>query len=54
MTKEETIAVIKNELQCVQRDCCRLENECSKCDLVLPQEQIVEAYENVLNILGEI
>lgn len=47
MTVEE---VIENELKCVQRDCCRLENECAKCDLVLPKEEIINAYNKALKL----
>lgn len=50
MTVEE---VIENELKCVQRDCCRLENECAKCDLVLPKEEIINAYNNTLRLEKE-
>ena len=46
--------VIENELKCVQRDCCRLENECAKCDLVLPKEEIVNAYNEALKLQQEI
>ena len=46
--------VIETELKCVQRDCCRLENECAKCDLVLPKEEIVNAYNEALKLKEEI
>lgn len=45
--------VIENELKCVQRDCCRLENECAKCDLVLPKEEIINAYNKALKLETE-
>lgn len=45
--------VIENELKCVQRNCCRLENECAKCDLVLPIEEIINAYNEALRIKKE-
>lgn len=50
MTMQE---VIENELKCVQRDCCRLENECAKCDLVLPKEEIINAYNKALSLETE-
>lgn len=50
MTMKE---VIETELKCVQRDCCRLENECAKCDLVLPKEEIVNAYNEALKLEEE-
>lgn len=42
--------VIENELKCVQRDCCRVENECAKCDLVLPQSEITTAFNEALKL----
>lgn len=45
--------VIETELKCVQRDCCRLENECAKCDLVLPKEEIINAYNEALKLKEE-
>lgn len=45
------IDVIKTELACVQRDCCRVENQCAKCDLVLPVEEIISAYRKCINLL---
>ncbi|WP_178843767.1 hypothetical protein [uncultured Treponema sp.] len=45
--------VIETELKCVQRDCCRLENECAKRDLVLPKEEIVNAYNEALKLEEE-
>ena len=46
--------VIETELKCVQRDCCRLENQCANCDLVLPQEEIVNAYKQALKLKAQI
>lgn len=48
---KQPIEVIKNELMCVQRNCCRVENECAKCDLVLPLEDIVFAYKHCIELL---
>ena len=50
MTMKE---VIETELKCFQRDCCRLENECAKCGLVLPKEEIVNAYNEALKLEEE-
>ena len=47
------IDVIKTELACVQRDCCRVENQCAKCDLVLPVEEIISAYKKCISVLLE-
>lgn len=48
------LELMENELKCVQRDCCRLENECAKCDLVLPQEVIENGYKSIIKKLKEI
>ena len=46
------LEVMQNELKCVQRDdCCRLENGCARCDLVLPKEEIVRAYTHIIDML---
>lgn len=43
-----TIEVMRTELQCVQRDCDR---NCGRCDLVLPLEEIVRAYNDAISVL---
>lgn len=49
MDKAGMIKVLKNERECVSRDC---EYDCAECDLVLPREQILETYGNLLEMLS--
>ena len=52
MTIEETIKVLSNELACVMRQtgpgCDR---NCAACDLVLPDEIVISAYQTAISIL---
>ena len=50
MTREDMIKVLENERECVSRDC---EYDCAKCDLVLPREQILETYNDLLEMLSK-
>ena len=49
MDKTGIIKVLENERECVSRDC---EYDCAECDLVLPREQILETYSNLLEMLS--
>lgn len=49
MNKAGIIKVLENERECVSRDC---EYDCAECDLVLPREQILETYNNLLEMLS--
>ena len=50
MTRENMIKVLENERECVSRDC---EYDCAECDLVLPREQILETYNDLLEMLSK-
>lgn len=45
---EQTIKVLKVELECVSRDCDR---DCAKCDLVLETDEVKAAYNSAIKIL---
>lgn len=49
MNRAGMIRVLENERECVSRDC---EYDCAECDLVLPREQILETYNNLLEMLS--
>ena len=50
MTNNEAIKILRNEIKCVMRhDCNR--SECSACDLVMNEEDILEAYEVAIDAL---
>ena len=44
MTKERAIEVIETEEKCVLRNIRGCDRDCEKCDLVLPDEDILTAY----------
>lgn len=52
MTRKEAINVLKNEIQCVLRDSCE-RSECASCDLVMPIERILSAYDMAIVALQE-
>lgn len=56
MTKEQMIKVIKNEMECVKRQdtpmCNRDECGCQGCDLILDADEVIKAYELILDALG--
>lgn len=50
MTNTEAIAILNNEIACLQRDCERI--ECADCDLILPSaEPIIEAFNMAITAL---
>ena len=50
MTDNEIIKIIKNEKECVRRaNTC--DRKCYICDLVMKDEDIIKAYDEVLHIL---
>lgn len=49
MTLPEVIKVIETERECVARQQC--DRDCGKCDLVMETEDILAAYEYVLDML---
>lgn len=52
MTREEAITVLENEVKCVLRDSCE-RSECASCDLVMPVEKILSAYDMAISALQE-
>ena len=53
MTREDAIAIIRKEYQCVDRD-CDIERSCGKCDLVMPsKEPILQAYNMAISALSQ-
>ena len=50
MTREQAIAIIKNEAECVNRaDMCP--RDCYNCDLVKPDTEILEAFDMAIQAL---
>ena len=52
MTNERAVEILENEAACVRRaETC--DRDCGKCDLVMPTEDILEAYDMAINILSK-
>ena len=52
MTRYRAIDIIKNEIECVNRqDTC--EHKCADCELVLPDIEIFEAYDMAISALEQ-
>lgn len=51
MTNERVIEVLKNEKKCVLRNIRGCDRDCGKCDLVLPDEEILTAYDIAIRVL---
>lgn len=50
MSDDKVVKTLQNEMACVIRaDQKRCDRDCAKCDLVMPVEQIVEAYATAIN-----
>ena len=53
MSNELAIEVLETEKKCVKRNiagCCR---ECAECDLVLPDDVIVSAYDWAIRLMSD-
>ena len=53
MTNKEAIEVIKTEKKCVLRNIRGCDRDCAHCDLVLPEEAILTAYDMAIMVLTE-
>ena len=51
LTIDEVMFILKNEQKCVGRAIFDCDRNCFNCDLVLDDEEILEAYEKALEIL---
>lgn len=45
-----TRQVLENEKQCVIRNITGCDRKCNKCDLVLPDEEILHAYDEAIDL----
>ena len=46
-----TVEVLKTERECVKRNVAGCDRQCEKCDLVLPTEVVLEAYDTAIREL---
>ncbi len=50
MNTEQILKVLKNERECIKRRCdLNLKRNCMECDLCLPDEEILEVYDFLIN-----
>lgn len=54
MDIQRAIEVIENEIACVKGNDGKCDRDCFHCDLVLPEEEILEAYDMAINALEDI
>ena len=52
MTNERAIEVINTEKKCVLRNMRGCTRDCAHCDLVLPEDDILFAYDMAIRALG--
>jgi hypothetical protein len=52
MTEKEAIEVIKTEKKCVLRNMRGCTRDCAHCDLVLPEDDILLAYDMAIRALS--
>ena len=45
MNTEQILKVLKNERECIARQNGKCDRNCAKCDLVLPDTEILEVYD---------
>lgn len=49
MDKEQILKVLKNERECITRQGNICDRDCANCDLVLPDDVILEVYDFLIN-----
>ena len=55
MVGMKTSEVLRNEYRCVQRNIAgRCNRECGECDLVLPDDVILHAYEECIAVMEQV
>lgn len=49
MTNEQILKVLKNERECIARQNGKCDRNCKECDLCLPDDEILEVYDFLIN-----
>ena len=53
MTNNEVVKILKTERECVNRNNgVNCDRQCNKCDLVLPADKIITAYDIAIKLIG--
>lgn len=45
--------ILRNEKKCVERNIAGCDRDCAKCDLLLPDKDILAAYDTAIALLEE-
>ena len=53
MKNDRVVEVLRNEKRCVLRNIRGCGRDCSKCDLVLPDDVVLEALDTAIKIVQE-
>lgn len=49
MNTEQILKVLKNERECIARQSGKCDRNCKECDLCLPDDEILEVYDFLIN-----
>ena len=49
MSTDQILKVLKNERECITRQNGKCDRDCAKCDLCLPDNEILEVYDFLIN-----
>ena len=50
MSTEQILKVLKNERKCIARQNGKCDRNCAKCDLCLPDTEILEVYDHLIHL----
>ena len=48
MTTDQILKVLRNERECIKRQNGKCDRNCAKCDLCLPDNEILEVYDHLI------
>ena len=51
MNTEQILKVLKNERECIARQNGKCDRNCAKCDLCLPDDEVLEVYDRLIRIV---
>lgn len=51
MTTDQILKVLRNERECIKRQNGKCDRNCAKCDLCLPDTEILEVYDHLITQL---
>jgi hypothetical protein len=54
VSTEQILKVLKNERECIKRQNGKCDRNCAKCDLCLPDTEILEVYDALIDATEKI